>query len=480
MEVKKYSLDDKDYGQVLESYDKSTFYPADILAECPKFRILVIGQTGAGKTTICRISHHSRGTQIHQVWNEITFPGQNEDIILHDSGGFEAGNEAGFEEIQRFIESKLSASQLPDQLHCIWYCIPLGGPRPIQTSEEKFFQEVDVGDIPVIAVFTHFDEVENKHEFALMKKHQRQNPGTGIPADLSQTAHALAVRDYDEIYLPQLKKVIRGGPHTNIEIRRVAIPPDGDPAGDQGISDLIETTFNMLDKEGSLRRLWTSAQKQSADLKRHESIEIAIEYVRSVNVSNSVPLLPFLGGGMFAKSFNEILCRLIFQWGLIDTSGVLKKSSTRRRLFEACLKLSKSGRIATKVGLAINIAGPFTLPLITAALLKAAAGLILIFEDLFWKQREQQGLRLTTQAVEEAANDFANGKIREAAAAQIDGSVTSGSAYRTERCRDILTVAIRVARDERARNEQAAAASKKRGTEKLSYISSSGSSRRTS
>lgn len=114
--------------------------------------------------------------------------------------------------------------------------------------------------------------------------------------------------------------------------------------------------------------------------------------------------------------------------------------------------------------------------LITAALLKAAAGLILIFEDLFWKQREQQGLKLTIQAVEQATSEFAKGKIREAAAAHIDGTVVSGSAYRIERCRDILTTAIRVAKDERTRGEQAAAALKKRGTEK---VSSASSSRRT-
>jgi len=66
------------------------------------------------------VSHYSRGTQMHQVWNEITFPGENEDIILHDSGGFEAGNETGFEEIKKFIHSRLSAVDIADQLHCIW------------------------------------------------------------------------------------------------------------------------------------------------------------------------------------------------------------------------------------------------------------------------------------------------------------------------------------------------------------------------
>jgi hypothetical protein len=54
------------------------------------------------------------------VWNEITFPGKNEDIILHDSGGFEAGGTDGMEEIKRFIKDRMSQAKLADQLHCIW------------------------------------------------------------------------------------------------------------------------------------------------------------------------------------------------------------------------------------------------------------------------------------------------------------------------------------------------------------------------
>lgn len=53
-------LPEAQYKEVLESYETSTYYPADILEECPKFRILVIGQTGAGKTTLCSEVFHVR------------------------------------------------------------------------------------------------------------------------------------------------------------------------------------------------------------------------------------------------------------------------------------------------------------------------------------------------------------------------------------------------------------------------------------
>jgi len=99
----------------------------------------------------------------------------------------------------------------------------LTGHRQIQTSEEKFFKEVNVGEIPVIAVFTHFDVIENEHDFTLMKKHQRLHPNTVIPPEIPQIAHALAVRDYDEIYRPALEKVT--GRHSKVAVWRVSMPP---------------------------------------------------------------------------------------------------------------------------------------------------------------------------------------------------------------------------------------------------------------
>ena len=45
---------DSFYDKTVERFEESTsFYPSDILNECPKFRILVVGQTGSGKSTLC-------------------------------------------------------------------------------------------------------------------------------------------------------------------------------------------------------------------------------------------------------------------------------------------------------------------------------------------------------------------------------------------------------------------------------------------
>ena len=47
-------MEDSFYNETIQKFEENTtVYPSDILDECPKFRILVVGQTGSGKSTLC-------------------------------------------------------------------------------------------------------------------------------------------------------------------------------------------------------------------------------------------------------------------------------------------------------------------------------------------------------------------------------------------------------------------------------------------
>ena len=172
-----------------------------------------------------------------------------------------------------------------------------------------------------------------------------------------------------------------------------------------------------------------------------EAIVIAMHHFDRVTISTSLPL-PFLGGGVFRTSFNEIFSDVSRQYGLIDPWHILRDSSTRKRTFGACLRLSTGGRIGVKTLMSFNLFGPLTAAVITAALLKMIVGVIMIHEELFWKQRERNGLRLTEDVIEETCARFAESRRRQRAAAHIDGSIDISNYRKKSYCTDVVTTAL--------------------------------------
>lgn len=102
---------------------------ADDALDPGAIRVLVCGNTGVGKSTlinktfgvnVTQSSNRMRG--IHDVREEITFDGRP-DLIVHDSGGFEAGAADEFQAIEAFLKEKSTAMDVMDRLHVIWYVI---------------------------------------------------------------------------------------------------------------------------------------------------------------------------------------------------------------------------------------------------------------------------------------------------------------------------------------------------------------------
>ncbi|KAI9566086.1 hypothetical protein HD554DRAFT_2026150 [Boletus coccyginus] len=152
----------------------------DLQKKFGRFRILIVGRANAGKTTILRgicnstenpeiydglfyviLSHSWRCGQsfrgMHNVENELIFR-SNDKLVFHDSQGFEAGREDEFLEMKEFIADRSKTTILKKRIHAVWYCIPMDKlERAIQRAEEKFFEECDPGNVPVVVLFTKFD-----------------------------------------------------------------------------------------------------------------------------------------------------------------------------------------------------------------------------------------------------------------------------------------------------------------------------------
>jgi len=140
----------------------------EITAECPRFRILVMGKTGCGKSSLinkvfgvndAQVSHGDPGKA---DINLEFFHDENVHFILHDSQGFEPAEDANFNIVKCFIEERSKMPQLKDRLHAIWICIsiPVAGDRVVETGVEKIVA-MDRGGVPIIVVFTKYDVLVN-------------------------------------------------------------------------------------------------------------------------------------------------------------------------------------------------------------------------------------------------------------------------------------------------------------------------------
>ncbi|KAF8346235.1 hypothetical protein F5887DRAFT_1101757 [Amanita rubescens] len=143
---------------------------AKLRAKYTHFRILVIGRANAGKTTllkrVCNTKEDPVYSQInptskrgiHNVHDEFSFM-SNPQFIFHDSPGFEAGSEQELQDVHSFIQEKAKANEVKDQIHAIWFCFGPDVSRPLLELEQKFFDEKHCGNVPVVAIFTKFDDL---------------------------------------------------------------------------------------------------------------------------------------------------------------------------------------------------------------------------------------------------------------------------------------------------------------------------------
>ncbi|KAF9460892.1 GTP-binding protein [Collybia nuda] len=197
----------------------------ELARKAKRFRILIIGRTNAGKTTILKKFcdstdepeiYNNKGEKIdrstiepttkrgiHDINNEMIFQ-SNPGFIFHDSRGFEAGGSDELQKVKKFMFQQSLSGKLVDQVHVIWYCIPLDDSRPFQHAEKQFFSEVGTGKVPIVVVFTKCEALEHEAVNVLEEQGYSFKDAVKGSADYAkkhlQTAH-LKLQNYK--YQPQ-------------------------------------------------------------------------------------------------------------------------------------------------------------------------------------------------------------------------------------------------------------------------------------
>ncbi|PVF94438.1 hypothetical protein CPB86DRAFT_713310, partial [Serendipita vermifera] len=163
---------------------------------------------------------------------------------FHDSCGFEAGRPDEFANVQNFINSRSREPRPADQLHVIWYCIPLDSSRPYTDAENRFFSECNPGKVPVVVVFTKYDAFEVKAYGALKKAGY-------TPDDARLQTHDKAEEDFNQIVGQFSGK--RHPPRSYVYLRGKC-------------SELTEKTAKVLEDNESMQQMFVTTQRNNLEL----------------------------------------------------------------------------------------------------------------------------------------------------------------------------------------------------------------------
>ncbi|KAH7364920.1 hypothetical protein BKA65DRAFT_388141, partial [Rhexocercosporidium sp. MPI-PUGE-AT-0058] len=352
-----------------------------------KFRILIIGGTGVGKSTIC--SKHN----INTPW---TFPGLNKRIVIHNSKGFEKGEQKTFNKVAEFIKARRETAKLADQLHCIWYCISCEDDvRPVQQIEEDFFRNLDVlvGKIPVIVVFTKYDKIIGKRYAGWWAKNRnRHAKGEISDQAMYEEIRTAANVKFKKLVSEQWSRVINP-----LSVPSLRMANLGEKRNDVGVEQLTRMTLDNLENH-NIKILWATAQNNSANLTSEQSIAVAMEYFGFSMGFGAIPLLPLVSGITFWKVYTSAFSSISPLWNIVDSSNLLFKHSTRKKFLEAIFDTNTWAFLLLQ---SMDVLGPLDAPATATVLAKAVAGIVLLHDILWVIQKEQWGTNKAVTSLSE-------------------------------------------------------------------------------
>ncbi|KAJ8597151.1 hypothetical protein M405DRAFT_836649 [Rhizopogon salebrosus TDB-379] len=309
----------------------------EILRICPRFRILVIGKTGVGKSSLIHRafgvanavtwmapSHNQRG--ICDIETELFSP-QNDRFVLHDSKGFEPSEDETYTVVKEFVQHRRKQRDLKDQLHAVWLCLPIprAGTRLLEIAVEHFLHSKSetLGNVPLIVVFTKYDELLNIIE-ADVQKSSPDIDDDAFQMQVETTAKSLVQTRCIE----PIQQVADGTiPHAIVSLLDLA-----EPDHEGTLKELVKLTFEHVSehvaKEAST--VTAMAQRVYPELKIRESIAVGKKSSVSPRYWKALASSPNFEGYTIWDCLYVIHSDIVSVWNFDDPTCYLSSEEFRK------------------------------------------------------------------------------------------------------------------------------------------------------
>ena len=151
----------------------------DKIKNLKTLNIMVVGKSGVGKSTLINSLFRGNFAETglgRPVTSEIRKKVKKDyPLAIYDTPGFElsSGQQNKVkDEILDIIRNGFASKNINDAIHCIWYCVNVGGNRTFDESEinwlKEFTSENKVTQVPIIVVLT---QAVPKKKASEMKNH---------------------------------------------------------------------------------------------------------------------------------------------------------------------------------------------------------------------------------------------------------------------------------------------------------------------
>ncbi|KAF7328138.1 G domain-containing protein [Mycena venus] len=291
----------------------------DPLPQIPRFRLLVVGRAGSGKSSLIS---HAFGVEVEtiseytptysDIETEIKTP-NNDRFRLHDSMGIEPGDRKKFEITKRFFENRCSEdTPIEDRVHIVWLCIqiPTSGQRLFEAGDVEFLKLAFDLEVPILVVFTKFDRLVSRELMRTLDLLEPEAMAHAVAAAEAtfRTICLEASMDIDRRIVDQYART------SGLGIRHL------DDSALSALAGLIEKT-RVLGKthiEGVTWWTFAMAQRASVEQKIHGSIDIGMRrYWRGLASSTKF-------ANMSLKKCLEIVHQdIIDSWNIYDPNHYL-------------------------------------------------------------------------------------------------------------------------------------------------------------